>query len=130
MERRSIIILYYMLKQLRLISLVVLFVGTCFSASFADQVNIEKVVFSPTDRILVLAPHPDDEVLGAAGVIQQAVAMNFPVKVAFLTYGDSNQWSFLLYRKHPVVWPAAVENMGLVRHDEAVNASRILGVTI
>ena len=84
--------------------------------------------YQPTDRILVLAPHPDDEVLGAAGVIQQAVAMQLPIKVVFLTYGDSNQWSFLLYRKHPVIFPAAVENMGLVRHDEAVNASSILGV--
>ena len=95
---------------------------------FAEQSNIGKVILIPTDRILVLAPHPDDEVLGAAGVIQQAVAMKVPIKVVFLTYGDSNQWSFLLYRKHPVVWPGAVENMGLVRHDEAINASRILGV--
>ena len=75
-----------------------------------------------------LAPHPDDEVLGAAGVIQQAVAMKLPIKIVFLTYGDSNQWSFLLYRKHPVVFPGAVENMGFVRHDEAINASGILGV--
>ena len=73
-------------------------------------------------------PHPDDEVLGAGGVIQQAVAQKLPIKVVFLTYGDSNQWSFLLYRKHPVIFPAAVENMGIVRHDEAINAARILGV--
>ena len=64
----------------------------------------------------------------SGGVIQQAVAMHLPLKIVFLTYGDSNQWSFLLYRKHPVFFPAAVENMGLVRHDEAINASRILGV--
>lgn len=76
----------------------------------------------------MLAPHPDDEVLGAGGVIQQAVSMKLPIKIAFLTYGDSNQWSFLIYRKHPVVFPGAVETMGLVRHDEAINASRILGV--
>ena len=77
----------------------------------------------------MLAPHPDDEVLGTAGVIQQAVAMKLPLKIVFLTYGDSNQWSFLLYRKYPVVFPGAVESMGMVRHDEAVNASRILGVS-
>ena len=94
----------------------------------ADQLKIGALVLSPTDRILVLAPHPDDEVLGAAGVIQQAVDLKLPLKIVFLTYGDSNQWSFLLYRKHPVVFPAAVENMGIVRHDEAINASQILGV--
>jgi len=97
------------------------------SAAYAGD-SIAPVVLKSTDRILVLAPHPDDEVLGAGGIIQEAVAMKIPVKVAFLTYGDSNQWSFMLYRKHPVIFPAAVENMGLIRHDEAVNASKILGV--
>jgi len=106
---------------------VVVFCLLSFGAR-ADQSNMGKLVLSPTDRILILAPHPDDEVLGAGGVIQQAVAQKLPVKVVFLTYGDSNQWSFLLYRKHPVVFPAAVETMGLVRHDEAISASRILGV--
>ncbi len=123
-----------MLKQFQAISTAVIFLlafapeGSLQAAVLVDGVKMGKVVLNPADRILVLAPHPDDEVLGAGGVIQQAVAMNLPVKIVFLTYGDSNQWSFLLYRKHPVVFPGAVETMGLVRHDEAVNASRILGV--
>ncbi len=98
------------------------------SIAFAD-VKLGKVIITPLDRILVLSPHPDDEVLGAGGVIQQAVALKDPVKIVYFTYGDSNQWSFLLYRKHPVVFPGAVETMGLVRHDEAVNAAHILGVS-
>jgi len=116
-----------MSKKFRLISLATFF-GVLSVTAFADQIKIGTVALSTTDRILVLAPHPDDEVLGAGGVIQRAVAMKLPLKIVFLTYGDSNQWSFLLYRKHPVVFPAAVENMGLVRHDEAISASRILGV--
>ena len=28
--------------------------------------------FTARDRIVIVAPHPDDEVLGAGGVIQQA----------------------------------------------------------
>ena len=117
-----------MLKQFQLINLAVLSFCLLTVTAFASESNFGKVVISQEDRILVLAPHPDDEVLGAAGVIQQAVAMKLPLKIVFLTYGDSNQWSFLLYRKHPVVWPAAVENMGIIRHDEAINADRILGV--
>ncbi len=117
------------LKELpKLCLLFAIFFGFMGSPAFADQVKMGNVTLSATDRILVLAPHPDDEVLGAAGIIQQAVAMKLPLKIVFLTYGDSNQWSFLLYRRHPVVWPAAVENMGLVRHDEAISASGILGV--
>jgi LmbE family N-acetylglucosaminyl deacetylase len=80
------------------------------------------------DRILILAPHPDDEVLGCAGIIQQAQKKNIPFKIVFLTYGDNDQWSFLFYRKYPVVMPKAAQSMGLVRHDEAVEAARLLGV--
>src|SRR5207249_4582671 len=64
------------------------------------------------DRILVLAPHPDDEALACGGLVQRARKMRLPVHVVFLTYGDSNEWSFAVYRKHPVVVPRAVRAMG------------------
>jgi LmbE family N-acetylglucosaminyl deacetylase len=80
------------------------------------------------DRVLVLAPHPDDEVLGCGGVIQQARARNLPVRVVFLTYGDHNEWSFMVYRKHPVVAPGALRRLGLVRHNEALAAGEVLGL--
>jgi LmbE family N-acetylglucosaminyl deacetylase len=85
--------------------------------------------FNQDDRILILAPHPDDEVLGCGGVIQTALRMNLPVHVVFLTYGDYNEWSFMVYREHPVLTPTGVENMGMVRHDEAVAADISLGLT-
>ena len=87
------------------------------------------VVLTPGDRLLILAPHPDDEVLCCGGIIQEAAAMGLPIRVAFFTYGDNNQWSFLLYRKHPVLKPGAVRQMGLVRHDEALAADRLLGLS-
>jgi LmbE family N-acetylglucosaminyl deacetylase len=89
----------------------------------------QNVILVPQDRILILAPHPDDEVLGCGGIIQKAVKLNLPVRVVFLTYGDSNQWSFMVYRKHPVIMPKAVENMGLIRHDEAIAAAKVLGIS-
>jgi LmbE family N-acetylglucosaminyl deacetylase len=99
-------------------------------ASWAvDAPAIGVLDLSPKDRILILAPHPDDEVLGTGGVIQRSVAMGLPVKVVFFTYGDSNQWSFLLYRKHPVFMPGAVQKMGLIRRDEAMSASGVLGLS-
>ena len=84
---------------------------------------------SPTDRLLILAPHPDDEILCCGGIIQQAMRAHVPVHIAIFTYGDNNQWSFFVYRKHPVVLPDAVRRMGLVRHDEAVAASNVLGLS-
>ncbi len=56
--------------------------------------------------------------------------MQLPVHIAFFTNGDNNEWSFLLYRKHPVVSRKGVQRMGLVRHDEALAAARILGVPV
>ena len=83
----------------------------------------------PQDRILILAPHPDDEVLGCGGIIQRAVASSLPVRIVFLTYGDNNEWSFWVYRKRPVVMPGSMRQMGMVRHNEAIAAARSLGLS-
>jgi len=88
-----------------------------------------EIVLTSQDRVLILAPHPDDETIGCAGIIQQAVALQLPVRVVFLTYGDNNQWSFLLYRKRPELSPQGVLAMGMVRHAEAVAAARLLGLS-
>lgn len=101
----------------------------CRPDAVVSPTSRPTIALTAQDRILVLAPHPDDEVLCCGGVIQQAVAMGLPVHVVFFTYGDNNQWSFLLYRKHPVLLPGAVQHMGLVRHDEALAASRLLGLS-
>jgi LmbE family N-acetylglucosaminyl deacetylase len=89
---------------------------------------VQDVSLSSNDRILVLAPHPDDDVLGCAGVIQKAKTMGIPVHVIYLTNGDMNEWAFLIYRKRPVLTPHAALTMGEVRHDEAVQAAQVLGL--
>jgi LmbE family N-acetylglucosaminyl deacetylase len=88
----------------------------------------QEVVLSAGDRVLILAPHPDDETIATGGIIQKAEAMGLPVKVVYLTYGDANQWSFLVYRKRPEVGARAVESMGEVRRTEAISATHVLGL--
>ncbi len=87
------------------------------------------LTLNENDRILVLAPHPDDEVLACGGIIQAALAKKLPVRIVYFTYGDNNEWAFLLYRKHPVLEPRAMKAMGEIRHGEALAAGRALGVT-
>lgn len=94
-----------------------------------DQPSLPALNLSSRDRILILAPHPDDEVLGCGGVIQKAVELKLPLRVVFLTYGDNNEMSFFLYRKHPVFIPKAVQRMGEIRHGEALAAGQILGLS-
>lgn len=102
--------------------------GGCQPAPIVEPPGPSSEFLTPQDRILILAPHPDDEILGCGGVIQKAVAMGLPLKILFLTYGDNNEWAFLFYRKHPVLMPRAVRKMGLVRREEAVAAAKLLGV--
>ena len=101
----------------------------CQSAETKEDSSWSQLQLVPTDRLLILASHPDDEILGCGGIIQKAVEMKLPLRIIFLTYGDYNGWSFLVYQKHLVLMPGAVRQMGLIRHDEALMAAEIMGLS-
>jgi len=109
-------------------SLILVAILVCPLGSKAERLASRPLALSPSDRILILAPHPDDEVVGCGGIIQQSVAMKLPIQIVYFTYGDNNEWSFLVYRKHAVFLPSAVKLMGLIRHDEAVAAATAMGL--
>ena len=90
---------------------------------------LPEMKLSADDRVLVLAPHPDDETIATGGIIQQATARGLPVRLVYLTYGDNAETSFIAYRKRPTVRRESVQGMGLLRHDEAVAATGILGLS-
>jgi LmbE family N-acetylglucosaminyl deacetylase len=58
----------------------------CPSGRAADAA--ETLVIPPHLRLLVVAPHPDDESLGAGGLMQQTLAAEGRVHVLFMTNGD------------------------------------------
>ncbi|MFZ5800516.1 MAG: PIG-L deacetylase family protein, partial [Candidatus Omnitrophota bacterium] len=80
------------------------------------------------DRILILAPHPDDEALGCAGIIQKALKAGAALNIVFLTNGDSNQLAFIVYEKRLVFRKGEYLHMGEVRRKESIEAMRILGL--
>jgi LmbE family N-acetylglucosaminyl deacetylase len=84
---------------------------------------------TPGDRILVVAPHPDDEVLGAGGLIQQACATGAAVRVVYLTNGDHNQVAFKLYRLRLHLRPRQYLAFGELRQREAIAATTRLGLS-
>jgi len=87
-----------------------------------------QLELQPNDRILVLAPHPDDDILSNAGLIQQALEKGIPVKVVLFTVGDYNETSFALYRKEITLDSTQALRLGETRREEALAAQGILGV--
>jgi len=84
--------------------------------------------FTSHDRVLIIAPHPDDEAIGCAGVIQQAKNAGASVKVMYLTNGDCNQLAFMVYEKRLTFRKGEFIHMGEVRRLEAIKAMEFLGL--
>jgi LmbE family N-acetylglucosaminyl deacetylase len=49
--------------------------------------------FSDLDRVLFFAPHPDDEALAAAGLLQRVASAGGRAHLVFATNGDNNVWA-------------------------------------
>lgn len=86
-------------------------------------------LFKKGERVLILAPHPDDEVIGCAGVIQQALKAGARVKIIYLTNGDHNELAFIVYEKRITIRRGEFVHMGQVRQKEAVKAMKFLGLS-
>ncbi len=82
----------------------------------------ENSTFSltPSDTILVIAPHCDDEVLGAGGIIHDAQRQGAQVYVVIITNGDAFR----------VFWtkPKKAIELGYRRQRESIEALSALGV--
>lgn len=70
------------------------------------------------ERVVVVAPHPDDEVLGAGGLIERALALGLSVEIVAVTDGEAS---------HPLSPGAARLDLRTARAAEAGVALRRLG---
>lgn len=82
-------------------------------------------------RLMVIAPHPDDETLGAGGLLARAGALNIPVRIVFLTNGDGSRTT-QLYRDFSTQGfssgPEAYLSLATLRQAEAQGAAKMLGL--
>jgi LmbE family N-acetylglucosaminyl deacetylase len=85
--------------------------------------------FNPHSRLLVLAPHPDDEALGCGGLIQQAIATGAQVRVLFATDGDNNPWPQRVLERRIRITPHRRKAWGERRRGEAIASIRTLGLS-
>lgn len=89
---------------------------------------LAQELFDQGDRILLLAPHPDDEVIGTAGIIQRALKAGAKVKVACFTNGENNELAFIVYEKRITFRKKEFLYMGGVRAKETEKAAKYLGL--
>src|SRR5438876_10308231 len=80
------------------------------------------------DRVLIVAPHIDDESIGAGGYALDAVANGADVYVVFLTAGDCNRFSARILHKTPRPTASNYLSVGRTRIAEAKEAMHLLGI--
>ena len=98
-------------------------------ASGALQLNDLPVCpVAEARRLLVVAPHPDDETLGAGGAIEAALAAHAQVKVVIVTNGDGQWLAPLALRGRMMPRPADYVADGQMRQKESLAALQVLGV--
>jgi len=109
----------------KLYSLLAIFL-LCGSFLFAAEPTLIKI--SQQDKVLILAPHPDDEILGCGGLIQQAKKCGAALKIICLTDGDHNQLSFLFSHRLLIMSKKGFIRFGQARRDESKQALASLGL--
>src|SRR5262249_33206491 len=101
--------------------------------AFAILVALSSVFaqLSPTrpESVVIFAPHPDDEVIGCAGIIVQALARGAHVKVVDITSGDGFPAAAagLAHKKVEEVGPDDFFALSRLRQTQSRNALEILG---
>lgn len=80
-------------------------------------------------RILILAPHPDDESLATGGLIQRAIKEGAEVRVVFVSDGDNNPWPQRFLERRWRIGRQERNRWGARRRQEALAAMRCLGLS-
>lgn len=80
------------------------------------------------DRVLVVAPHIDDEAIGAGGYAIDAIASGAEVFVVFLTAGDCNRFTARLMHRTLEPTMGNYLSVGRLRIREAGDAMQLLGL--
>ncbi|MCW3097888.1 MAG: hypothetical protein JWL77_3506 [Chthonomonadaceae bacterium] len=80
------------------------------------------------DRLLVFAPHCDDETLGCGGLIQQTLAAGGSVQTVMLTNGDGFRTAVERQARTMRIGPQDYIRFAALRQDESHTALEALGV--
>jgi N-acetyl-1-D-myo-inositol-2-amino-2-deoxy-alpha-D-glucopyranoside deacetylase len=129
MKKQAVLALASMAAVLILTILVSGCVNNPFSKTIADTRSLKNGIrLGPGDRILFVAPHPDDETLATAGFIQIALKKKLPVKVVVMTSGDGYRHACQVDLGAANPGPSDFIALGKKRHLESVKAMSLVGM--
>src|SRR5437762_3226220 len=86
-------------------------------------------VFNSATRLMMIAPHPDDESLAAGVLLQRAVASGSAVRIVYATDGEDNPWPQRLLEKRWRLNDEDRARWGKRRRKEAIAALSMLGLS-
>ena len=87
--------------------------------------NFPKII--PTQKILIIAPHPDDEIISCGGLIQKIIKNKAKIKIVYISNGENNLISLISQIKQKK--PLNTTKLGNKRISEAKKATKILGLS-
>jgi len=77
---------------------------------------------------MVLAPHPDDDVIGAGGLIQRVLESGGQIAIVFVTDGENNPWPQRFLERKIFLSKSDRATWGAMRRREALCSLARLGV--
>jgi len=84
--------------------------------------------FDSDSRLMLIAPHPDDESLACGVALQWAVRAGAAIRVAYATDGEDNPWPQRVLERKWRLNDADRKRWGKLRRTEALAALSVLGV--
>src|SRR5215469_15441345 len=90
--------------------------------------SLTAPTFDIRSRLMLIAPHPDDEALACSIILQQAVRAGAAIRVVYVTDGDNNPWPQRVLERKWRLNAADRKRWGKLRRAEALAALHVLGV--
>jgi LmbE family N-acetylglucosaminyl deacetylase len=103
-------------------------IGLLVTCSLGIAAGLDTLRLRPNERIVIVAPHPDDEVIACGGLIQQALALGDSVWVVYVTSGDGSWPSAWRVTGDMFPGPKDYLELGRARIEEAEAGAKVLGL--
>ena len=85
-------------------------------------------MFDTRSRLMLIAPHPDDEALACSVILQRAVRARAAIRIVYVTDGDDNTWPQRVIERRWRLNASDRKRWGKLRRAEALTALRVLDI--